>query len=208
MHTYPKPLAEIVDALQHLPAVGPKTAERYGLALKDWPAARLEKLAEALADIASRLGVCERCFASALAVKDSPRPRCDICRSHQRTDAALCLVERESDIAALEKVGAFKGRYFILGGLLSPTKKNSRVIERLTLLKARLKKGGTKEIILALNPTPLGDVTAATIERGLRPLKIKITRLGRGLPTGSDVGYADDLTLRNAFSHREELKIS
>lgn len=204
MHTYPRPLTEIIDTLQHLPAVGPKTAERYALSLKDWPAARLEKLAEALAAVARNLGVCERCFASTFGPKAARHPRCDICRSPHRTDAAICIVERESDIAALEKVGMFKGRYFILNGLLSATKKNSRIIERLTLLKTRLKNNGTKEIIVALNPTTLGDVTALTIGRGLRPLKIKITRLGRGLPTGSDVGYADDLTLRDAFQHRQE----
>lgn len=198
MKIYPKPLTEIIETLQSLPAVGPRTAERYALALKDWPKARLTKLAESITALAAHLSACELCFAATLKTR-----RCEICRDPRRDRGLLCVVERESDLGAFEKTGAYPGRYLILGGLLSPTRRNSRVIERLRVLKSRQPK--PTEIIMALNATPTGEATALAVQRLFKGQKIKITRLGRGLPTGSDVSYADEATLKSALKHREAL---
>lgn len=205
MHVYPKPILDIIEALQALPAVGPKTAERYALTLKEWPKARLQKLSENINALSSQLATCEICFSTMTAPAKGTPHYCDICKSKGRTQKQLCVVERESDIATFEKIGLYRGRYFILGGLLSPTRKNVLVSKRLKILKDRLANDSTlgQEIIIALNPTPLGDATAQYLQRLLQPLRRKITRLGRGLPMGSDVGYADEQTLASAFNHRQ-----
>ena len=208
MAIYPKPIRTLVELLQSLPAVGPKTAERYTLALRAWPAGRQAALAKAVAELADRLETCAACGVTILKTKDEPK-LCEICQDPRRQSTLLCIVEREPDAAALEKTELFKGQYFILNGVLSPTKANAQTSRRLAALKKRLLAAPkVMEVILALNPTPLGDATALIIQRLAAGLKIKITRLGRGLSFGAQVDYADATTLANALKFRQTIKPS
>lgn len=199
MSLYPKAINTLIALLQSLPAVGPKTAERYALAIRTWPPSKFETLVKVMSDISIGLFECAGCGLTV-----DQKGYCVICASRTRLSNVLCLVERESDAEALERVGTYQGRYFILGGLASPTRSNARVAKRLAALKSRLVDDPIDELIIALNPTPLGDATAAMVQHGL-PAQIKITRLGRGLATGSDVAYADASTLSNALSQRENI---
>jgi recombination protein RecR len=196
----PPPLEAVVDALQKLPGVGAKSAQRMALhLLKEGPQS-MEHLSELLQNAARRVGFCEVCGAF------TDRPQCVICEDPQRDPSVLVVVAEASNVLSFERSGRFRGRYHVLGGLISPLKGIGPDELRIRELLRRLEGGQVKEIVLATNPTLDGEATAAWLARILEPIGIRTTRIGLGLPIGSDLEYADDLTLGRALEGRRPLQ--
>lgn len=200
MQRFPRAIHRLIEQFTRLPGVGPKTAERYIYTLLKLPKNELRALGKSIEGLQEHITACEVCFDFA---EKSP---CAICRDSNRSVAYLCVVAESSDLHALERSGVFAGKYHVLGGLLSPT--SGITPERLTLdaLEKRIKENGVEELIIALDPTLEGEATTQYIRERFKPLNIRMTRLARGLPMGADIAYADDQTLENAFTRREELK--
>ena len=195
----PAPLQEVVDAMQKLPGVGAKSAQRMALhLLKEGPHA-MEHLGNLLTQAAHRVGFCERCGAF------TDQPQCSICQDPKRDPAMLAVVAEASNVLSFERNGQFRGRYFVLGGLISPLRGVGPDQLKIRELLKRLEDHEIQEIVLALNPTMDGEATAAWLARVLKPLGLRVTRIGMGLPVGSDLEYADDLTLSRAMEGRRPL---
>lgn len=192
----PAPLEAVVGALQRLPGVGAKSAQRMALhLLKEGPQA-MEHLGELLLSAAHKVGFCGRCGAF------TDRPLCSICEDPKRDPQVLVVVAEASNVLTFERAGLFQGRYHVLGGLVSPLKGVGPDQLKIRELLKRLEDHQIKEIVLATNPTLDGEATAAWLARVLGPLGLKTTRIGLGLPIGSDLEYADDLTLGRALEGR------
>ena len=192
----PAPLQAVVDALQKLPGVGAKSAQRMALhLLKEGPHS-MDHLGSLLTQAAQRVGFCERCGAF------TDQPVCSICQDPKRDPTLLVVVAEASNVLSFERLGQFRGRYFVLGGLISPLHGLGPDQLKLRELLKRLEDHEIREIVLALNPTMDGESTAAWLARVLEPLGLKVTRIGMGLPMGSDLEYADDLTLSRALEGR------
>ena len=192
----PPPLEAVVEALQKLPGVGAKSAQRMALhLLKEGPQS-MEHLSELLQNAARKVGFCEVCGAC------TDRPLCQICADPHRDEAVLVVVAEASNVLSFERSGGFRGRYHVLGGLISPLKGIGPDELRIRELLRRLEDGQVNEIVLATNPTLDGEATAAWLARVLEPIGIRTTRIGLGLPIGSDLEYADDLTLGRALEGR------
>lgn len=196
--TYPPPLARLIEALQRLPGIGPKTAQRLTFFLLKQPPAMVEALARALLDLTG-VRHCSRCFH---VTDEDP---CRICADPARDGTVLCVVEEPNDLLALERTGEYRGRYHVLMGALSPLDGIGPDDLRIRELLARVEGGGVREVILATNPTVEGDATALYLARLLRPLGVRVTRIARGLPVGGDLEYADEVTLARALEGRREL---
>ena len=192
----PAPLEAVVGALQQLPGVGTKSAQRMALHLLKEGPQTMEHLGELLLQAARKVGFCERCGAF------TDRPLCSICEDSKRDDHVLVVVAEASNVLSFERAGLFRGRYHVLGGLVSPLKGVGPDQLKIRELLKRLEDGQIQEIVLATNPTLDGEATAAWLARILGPLGIKTTRIGLGLPIGSDLEYADDLTLGRALEGR------
>jgi recombination protein RecR len=192
----PAPLEAVVEALQKLPGVGSKSAQRMALhLLKEGPGA-MEHLGDLLRHAANSVGFCSTCGAF------TDRPICSICADPQREDRTLVVVAEASNVLTFERSGHFHGRYHVLGGLISPLKGIGPDQLKVRELLRRLEDERIKEIVLATNPTLDGEATAAWLARILEPLGLRTTRIGLGLPIGSDLEYADDLTLDRALEGR------
>ncbi len=195
----PAPLQAVVDALQKLPGVGSKSAQRMALhLLKEGPAS-MEHLGNLLIQAAQRVGFCERCGAF------TDQPLCSICLDPKRDPSVLVLVAEASNVLSFERNSQFRGRYFVLGGLISPFRGIGPDQLKIRDLLKRLEDTQIQEIVLAMNPTLDGEATAAWLARVLQPLNLKVTRIGLGLPIGSDLEYADDLTLSRALEGRRAM---
>ncbi|WP_306601454.1 recombination mediator RecR [Geothrix sp. 21YS21S-2] len=192
----PAPLEAVVEALQKLPGVGSKSAQRMALhLLKEGPGA-MEHLGDLLRHAATSVGFCTTCGAF------TDRPVCSICADPQRDTRTLVVVAEASNVLTFERSGHFHGRYHVLGGLISPLKGVGPDQLKVRELLHRLEDERIQEIVLATNPTLDGEATAAWLARILEPLGLKTTRIGLGLPIGSDLEYADDLTLDRALEGR------
>ncbi len=192
----PAPLEAVVEALQKLPGVGSKSAQRMALhLLKEGPGA-MEHLGDLLRHAATSVGFCTTCGAF------TDRPVCSICADPQRDTRTLVVVAEASNVLTFERSGHFHGRYHVLGGLISPLKGVGPDQLKVRELLRRLEDERIQEIVLATNPTLDGEATAAWLARILEPLGLKTTRIGLGLPIGSDLEYADDLTLDRALEGR------
>jgi recombination protein RecR len=195
----PAPLEAVVEALQHLPGIGGKSAQRMALhLLKEGPQA-MEHLGDLLRQAAHGVVFCEVCGAF------TDRPVCAVCEDPQRDARVLVVVAEASNVFSFERSGQFRGRYHVLGGLVSPLRGVGPDQLRTRELLKRLEDGRIEEIILATNPTLDGEATAAWLARILEPLGLKITRIGLGLPIGADLEYADDLTLNRALEGRRQM---
>lgn len=200
----PAPIQAVVDELSELPSIGPRQAIRLAFFLIGEGKQNIRGLAMGIAGLAD-IKICERCFF----IHESPGPLCDICKNPHRAQNVIMIVEKETDLISLENTGKFTGRYFVIGevpktGFLEDWQKL-----RLQSLKSFIEKaapaglgGKTEEIILAFNPTALGDLQASLLTKELAPLAKKISRLGRGLPTGGEIEFADDETLASALDKR------
>jgi recombination protein RecR len=192
----PDSLEAVVNAFQKLPGVGSKSAQRMALhLLKEGPAA-MEHLGDLLRTAGHSVGFCATCGAF------TDRPICAICADPQRETGTLVVVAEASNVLTFERSGHFRGRYHVLGGLISPLKGVGPDQLRVRELLRRLEDDRITEIVLATNPTLDGEATAAWLVRILEPLGLRTTRIGLGLPIGSDLEYADDLTLDRAMDGR------
>ncbi|MCG2691903.1 recombination mediator RecR [Microgenomates group bacterium] len=188
----------LIEALEKLPGIGPKSAQRLTFYLLHNPQSELDKFSLALGRLKKDTRECVVCFNVG---ETSP---CDICMDKERDQTKICVVEQPLDIWAIEKGGFYKGLYHVLGGSLSPL--NNIGPEELHIhdLLTRLRNGKIAELIMATNPNMEGEATAMYIANKVRELKIIITRIGRGLPVGADLEYADEVTLSRAFESRRE----
>jgi len=205
---YPKPIKDFIDKFSRLPGIGPRQAARLAFWLLNGEKNIREDLKKALENLDREIKTCQSCY---FAIENNGDNKCHFCDNPNRDHKTICVVEKETDLATIEKSGGYKGLYHVLGGLFSALDtaipKNLKIPELINRIES--KKGGDKkveEVILALSPTHEGDLTAHYLERLLKPLKVKITRLGRGLPYGSDVEFADAKTLSGALESRKEIK--
>ena len=191
---------KLIECFAKLPGIGPRQATRLVLAMLEWPAADLEELSALVTDIKKGAAFCKECFNFADAEK------CAVCASVKRDKTRIAVVEKVTDLESMEKTGAFKGVYHVLGGAINPAEGNLpeklKIAELVSRIKKLRKLTPDIEVILATNPNTHGETTALYLEEELRPLKVKITRLARGLASGSSVEYADEITLANALKHR------
>ncbi|MEK7134972.1 MAG: recombination mediator RecR [Patescibacteria group bacterium] len=205
---YPKPIKDFIDKFSRLPGIGPRQAARLAFWLLNGEKNTREDLKKALEGLGKEVKTCKSCY---FAIENNDNNQCHFCDNPARDHKTICVVEKETDLATVEKSGGYKGLYHVLGGLFSALDtaipKNLKIPELIKRIES--KKSGNKkfeEVILALSPTHEGDLTAHYLERLLKPLKVKITRLGRGLPYGSDVEFADSQTLSGALESRKEIK--
>ena len=192
------PLERVIHELCKLPSIGRKTAQRLAFHLLQAPREDAEALAAAIVELRERVGFCERCFNLA------EGPLCPVCSDPRREASILCVVEEPSNVLALERTGAIRGVYHVLGGALSPLKDVGPDDLRIRELMERIRAGGIREVVLATNPDVEGEATAVYLSRLLHPLEVRVTRLAQGLPAGGDLEFTDDLTLRRAFEGRRE----
>jgi len=189
----------LIDELARLPGVGKKSAQRMALHLLKEPRERSQNLADALLAVKDRLTICRKCFNIA---EDD---QCPICSDSRRDTTLICVVEQASDILPLEKSGAFHGQYHVLGGVLSPLDHQNGEDLHLDDLVRRVKPEGVLEVIVATNPTTEGEATALLVAQMLKPTGVKVTRIARGIPVGSELEFADEATLARALEGRGEL---
>jgi recombination protein RecR len=195
----PPAIDRLIRLLSTLPGIGRKSATRIALRLIASPEAECRELAESILTAKTRTRACSICGGL---TEDDP---CSICRDAKRDSSIVCVVERASDILALERTSRFRGRYHVLGGLLSPLDGVGPSDLRIDALVDRAGRGELREVILALNPTTEGEATSLYIGDLLRSAGIRVTRLASGLPVGGDLDLADELTLGTALDERREL---
>jgi recombination protein RecR len=196
---YPDAAERLIEALQRLPGIGPKTAQRLTFFMLKRPEAEVIELSEALAQLKARIRYCTICFN---VTEEDP---CRICGDPARDQRVLCVVEEPNDLLALERTGEFKGRYHVLLGALSPLDGIGPEDLKVRELLARLEAQGVEELILATNPSVEGEATAIYLAKLLKPLAVRITRIARGLPVGGDLEYADQVTLTKALEGRRDM---
>ncbi len=200
MAYYPEPVARLIEALQRLPGIGPRTAQRLTFFLLKRPPEEVRELAESLLSVKSNITHCRRCFN----VTDSDP--CRICADPGRDASLLCIVEEPNDLLAMERTGEFRGRYHVLLGALSPLDGIGPEDLKVRELFQRLDgESVVEEIILATNPNVEGEATAIYLAKLLKPLGVRLTRIARGLPVGGDLEYADQVTLSKALEGRKEI---
>ena len=194
---YSKSIQKLISLFSKFPTVGPKTAARFVFYLLKLPETDLKELSEEINKLKKEVKICKFCYSPF----EEGGLLCPICNDSKRDRSALCIVEKESDLASIEKTKKYKGLYFVLGGTISPLKKKEVKIRSAEALD-RAKSPEAKEIIIALNPTTEGEATILYLERLFAPLNKKITRLGKGLPVGGELEYADEETLSSALESR------
>ena len=197
MATVPKSVQSLIEAFERLPGIGPKTAQRLTYYLLHAPVEEAKAFAEAAVGMREKTKICSVCFNIG---EENP---CQICSAQDREKEVIAVVENPLDVLALEKAN-FKGLYHVLHGVISPLENIGPSEIHIKELLPRLKDGSVKEIILATNPTMEGEATAMYIQRLISPLGVKVTRIARGLPVGSDLEYADETTLSRALEGRKE----
>lgn len=192
------PIAELVEQLARLPGVGEKTATRLAYHILKMSIEDARRLAEAVIGVKERIALCETCF------NLTDIQPCAICRDPNRDAATVCVVEQPPDLAAFEKTGQFKGVYHILHGALSPLDDVGPESIHLAELVERARSGRVSEIIIATNPNKEGEATAHYLAQVLHEFPVRLTRIAHGVPAGSEVEYADAVTLGLAMSGRRE----
>jgi len=200
MYEYAQPLHDLIEELRHIPGIGAKTAQRIAFYFLGLPTEDADRLAEAIREAKRKIFYCSRC--NNITHVDP----CLICADEHRSDESLCIVEEPFNISSIERTGAYNGRYHVLLGALSPLKGRGPDELRLGKLTKRIGEGAFKEIIIATNPTVEGEATALYLLRVLKDFGIRITRLAMGLPVGSDLDFADQVTIKKALEGRTELK--
>jgi recombination protein RecR len=193
------PLARVIDELGRLPGIGPKTAQRLALYLLKIPRDEAAALAEAILALKDKTRPCALCY------NVGEDELCSICRDPRRDGGVICVVEEPNDLIAIERTREFRGVYHVLGGSLSPLEGRGPDRIRGRELVERAATGGVLEVILATNPTIEGEATALYLQRLLKPLAVRVTRLARGIPVGGALQYADEVTLSRALEGRREL---
>lgn len=209
---YPSSIQKLIDIFSKFPTVGPRTAARFVFYLIGLKKEQVDEIINSISNLKNNIKICGLCFKPF----EGENNFCEICSDGSRNKSMLCIVEKEVDLNSLEKTQKYNGLYFILGGTISAIKKTDIEKLRIKELEERLqpthhppvgeplkKQQEIKEIILAINPTTDGEATVLYLERILKPFGKKITRLGRGLPVGGELEYADEETLSSAFENRK-----
>ncbi len=197
MQLIPKSVERLTGEFGRLPGIGPRTAERLVFYLLRDSRGQHEQLGQALMDLKDSLTTCEICF------NLSDQTTCAVCSTHDRDAHVLAVVEEPLDVVAIEKTGLFRGRYHVIGGVISPIDGIGPDQLQIRSLVQRVEAGDISEIILATNPSTEGETTALYIRKQLEHLPVTITRLARGLPVGGDLEYADQITLGRALQGRQ-----
>lgn len=193
------PVSHLMQALTKLPGIGEKTASRLTFHILGSSEDYCRELAQAVLDVKLKIRLCSSCLNI---TEDDP---CRICADPARSDEILCVVEEPNDLYAIEKTGAFRGKYHVLHGVISPLDGIGPDEIRVEELIERLKSGKVQEVILATNPVVEGDATALYLSEQIKPLGVKVTRIARGIPVGGDLEYTDGATLINALRGRQPL---
>lgn len=199
-----KPIQRVIDQLESLPGIGPKTAQRLAYYLLRYPQDKLERFGGSLTRLKLDTKMCRRCHNI-----DETDP-CNVCEDITRDQSLLCVVETPLDMMAVERSGKFKGIYHVLHGLVNPLASIGPDDIFLPSLVKRLKEEDIREVIVATNPSMEGEATAMIFLNRIKDAglseKVTVTRIGRGLPTGADLEYADDMTLTQAFEGRRRME--
>ncbi len=199
MPDFAAPIARLIDELKHLPGIGQKTAQRLAFFLLRAPTEDALALADAIRDAKQNLRECSVCN------NITDTDPCFYCTSATRNRKTICVVEEPHNILAVEKTRQYDGLYHVLGGALSPLQGIGPDQLKIKSLVERLKNSGVEEIIMATNPTAEGEATAVYLSKLLKPLGIRVTRIGLGIPVGSDLEYADEVTMLKAMEGRRDL---
>jgi recombination protein RecR len=197
--SYARPLLQLLEALEKLPGVGPRSAERMAFYLLRTSREEARQLAQAITDVRERLRFCEVCF------NLSEAPRCPVCQDASRDPSILCVVEEPKDVLAIEKTGAYRGLYHVLLGAIAPLDGIGPELLKIDELMRRVSEGIVQEVILATDADKDGETTANHLSRLLRPAGVRLTRIASGIPVGSHLEYADQATLSRALEGRREL---
>ncbi|HMM28528.1 MAG: recombination mediator RecR [Chloroflexota bacterium] len=195
----PQSVTQLIEAFSRLPGVGPKTASRLTYYLLRAPDELSQTLAAALTDLKAKTRYCSVCF------NITEQDPCPICRDEARDASQVVVVEDPLDVLAVERTGAYDGRYHVLHGAISPVEGIGPEDLKIRELVARVQGGTVREVIIATNPGMEGDATAMYVQRQLAPTGVRVTRLARGLPTGGDLEYVDSVTLLRALQGRHEM---
>jgi len=193
-----EPIARLIEELNKLPGIGPKSAQRLAYHLLRSPDEEAKALAEAILTLKEKIKLCSLCF------NNTDCDPCRICQDKERDHSKICVVEKPSDIFPLEQTGKYNGVYHVLHGTINPTQGVGPEELKIKELLARLKDSSVTEVIVATNPNVESETMAMYLQRIITPLGIRVTRLARGLPFGAELEYADDLTLGQALENRRE----
>lgn len=196
----PKSLKNLIQEFSELPGVGPRTATRYAFHLLRRPESENRLLAEAIAELKKGTKICKNCF------NVSEEDLCEFCSNPKRDRSLICIVEEAINIPVIENTKKFNGLYHVLGGTIKPHEGTGPEKLNIEQLIERIKKSEVREIIIATNPTIEGEATAMYLIKRLKAFDLRITRLARGLSTGSDLEYADEMTVLSALEERKEIK--
>jgi recombination protein RecR len=199
MKDFAEPLARLIDELKRLPGIGQKSAQRIAFHLERSPRGDVERLAGAILDAKDKIRICSVC--NNLTEVDP----CDYCSDPQRSPDVICVVETPYNLISIEKTREFHGQYHVLHGTLSPLQGVGPEQLRLKNLLERLKAGRVKEIIVATSPTVEGEATAVYLSKLIKPLGVKVTRIAMGVPVGSELEFADEVTMLKAIEGRREM---
>lgn len=193
---YTKPLAQLIEFFQKFPGVGPKSAQRMAFHLLKMPLGEVQRFSQILVDAKQNIHYCSTCF------NMSASDPCEICTDTRRDNSVICVVAETKDLIAIEKTREYKGLYHVLQGTLSPLDGIGVEDIRIKELLTRVADENVKEVILALSPSVEGEATSLYITKLIKPFNIKVSRIAFGLPVGSDLEYADEITLAKAIEGR------
>jgi recombination protein RecR len=199
MSYYAEPIARLLEELERLPGIGPKSAQRLAFHILKGDDAAAQRLAEALVEVKRQIHFCSRCFNFA------SEELCEYCADGGRDASIICVVEEPRDVVAVERTGEFRGLYHVLQGAISPIDGIGPDQLRARELIDRLAAGTVTEVVMATNPNVEGETTALYLARLVKPLGIKVTRIASGLPVGGDLEFADEVTLGRALEARREM---
>lgn len=199
MQFFPAPLQNLADCFARLPGIGGKTAQRLAFHVLEMPMEEAQGFADAILEAKRRVHTCPCCQ------NLTDLPLCPICADESRDRSTICVVAEPRDVIALERSREYRGVYHVLHGVISPLNRVTQDDIKIRELMLRIGQGDVKEVIMATNPDTEGEATAMYISRLLRPLEVKVTRLAYGVPVGSQLEYADEVTLSRALEGRQEM---
>jgi recombination protein RecR len=199
MPDFAAPLQRLIDEFRRLPGIGQKSAQRLAFHVLRVPREDAQRLADALLDVKDNLGLCAQCN------NISDAELCPYCRDPRRDPSQICVVEEPHNIAPIETTRAFEGLYHVLHGAISPLRGIGPEQLKIKGLLSRIGEGQGKEIILATNPTVEGEATAVYLSKLLKPLGVKVTRIAMGIPVGSELDFADEVTMSKSLENRREM---
>jgi recombination protein RecR len=199
MSYYAEPIARLLEELERLPGIGPKSAQRVAFHILKGDDETAQRLSDAIVEVKRQIHFCSRCF------NFSAQELCEYCADSTRDSSAICVVEEPRDVVAIERTGEFRGLYHVLQGAMSPIDGIGPEQLRIRELVLRLEDGSVSELVIATNPNVEGETTALYLARLIKPLGVKVTRIASGLPVGGDLEYADEVTLGRALEARREM---